>query len=44
MFTHVQFSDRRAIAKHPQGDRSHEQKLGQVIEAWQVLKVAKAFE
>jgi hypothetical protein len=26
------------------GDRSHEERLGQVIEAWQVLKVAKAFE
>ena len=26
------------------GDRSHERKLGEVIEAWQVLKAAKAFE
>ena len=26
------------------GDRSHERKLGQVIEAWQTLKAAKAFE
>ena len=25
------------------GDRSHERKLGQVIEAWQVLRTAKAF-
>ena len=25
------------------GDRAHEKKLGQVIEAWQVLKEAKAF-
>jgi hypothetical protein len=25
------------------GDRSHERKLGEVIEAWQVLKAAKAF-
>lgn len=25
------------------GDRSHERKLGQVIEAWQLLKAAKAF-
>jgi DnaJ-class molecular chaperone len=26
------------------GDRSHERKLGQVIEAWQTLKASKAFE
>ena len=26
------------------GDRSHEKKLGQVIEAWQRLKGARAFE
>lgn len=26
------------------GDRAHEKKLGQVIEAWQTLKAAKAFE
>ena len=25
------------------GDRSHERKLGQVIEAYQTLKVARAF-
>ena len=25
------------------GDRSHERKLGQVIEAWQVLRTARAF-
>ena len=25
------------------GDRSHERKLGEVIDAWQVLKAAKAF-
>jgi hypothetical protein len=26
------------------GDRSHERKLGEVIEAWQTLKAARAFE
>ena len=26
------------------GDRSHERKLGEVIEAWQILKAAQAFE
>jgi curved DNA-binding protein CbpA len=25
------------------GDRSHEKKLGEVIEAWQVLRGARAF-
>ena len=25
------------------GDRGHERKLGQVIEAWQLLKTARAF-
>jgi hypothetical protein len=48
-------ADRRALRQryadlvrrfHPDrngGDRSHERKLGQVLEAWQVLRVAKAF-